>query len=173
MKPVVGFLRSIGILSVIYLDDLLLLGNTYSECLKNVNTASDLLERLGFTINEEKSCKIPSQSCKFLGFILNSRKMLLELPPERRYKTLDQIRDVKNLKQCKIRDLAQLIGTLVSCCPAIKYSWAHIKDLERKKILSSPKIGWQLQRGHTTESRVTRGFCLVGIKRPTESLKYR
>lgn len=66
MKLVISLLRRMGILSVIYLDDLLFLGDTYSECLKNVNMATEPLE--SFIINEDKSLKVPSQCCKFLGF---------------------------------------------------------------------------------------------------------
>ncbi|XP_071646502.1 uncharacterized protein [Temnothorax longispinosus] len=136
MKPVVAYLRNLGFLSVVYLDDLLLFGNTYSDCLKNIEESLNVLKSLGFIINENKSRKIPAQARKFLGFILNSQKMTLELPLEKRYKVRDQINIFKKLKKCKIRDFAQLIGSLVSCCPAIQYSWAHIKNLEREKYLA-------------------------------------
>lgn len=140
MKPVISHLRELGFLSVIYLDDLLLFGNTYSNCLKNINTSVELLESLGFIINDEKSCKIPSQTCKFLGFVLNSKKMTIELPIEKRHKISNRVKEFKKFKKCKIKDLAQLIGSLVSCCPAVKYSWAHIKILEREKYLALCQI---------------------------------
>jgi len=82
-KVVIGYLKKLGFLSVIYLDDLLLLGNAYSECSANIKFSIELLQSLGFIINEEKSCRVPSQGCKFLGFILNSRTMTLELPLEK------------------------------------------------------------------------------------------
>lgn len=95
-----------------------------------------MLEKLGFILNENKSCKIPSQICNFLGFILNSQKMTLELPVEKRHKLLDLINKFKKLKRCKIRQFAQLIGVLISCCPAIQYGWAHVKRFEREKYLA-------------------------------------
>jgi len=136
LKPVVGYLRNLGFLSVIYLDDLLLIGNTYSECSANINASVELLQNLGFIVNEEKSCKIPSKNCKFLGFVLNSQTMTLELPSDKRCKIRDQITKFRKLKQCKIRKFAQLIGSLVACCPAIQYGWAHIKNAEREKYLA-------------------------------------
>ena len=136
MKPVVGHLRNQGFLSIIYLDDLLLIGNSYSKCLENIKASMNLLTSLGFIINEEKSYKVPSQVCGFLGFILNSQRMTLELPSEKRRKIHDQIITFKKLKNCKIKDFAQLIGSLVSCCPAIQYSWAHIKSFERERYLA-------------------------------------
>lgn len=72
MKPVVRKLREKGHLSVIYLDDKLAFGETYNACLQNIQETTQLLEWLGFIVNWEKSCLVPSQSCKFLGFLLNS-----------------------------------------------------------------------------------------------------
>ena len=59
MKPVVAFIRSKGILIIIYLDDILLAAQTYHECLCQTNFAIDLLESLGFHVNREKSQLIP------------------------------------------------------------------------------------------------------------------
>lgn len=60
LKPVISYLREWGYLSVIYLDDLLLLGETHASCLENVQKTVSLLESLGFIINKEK-CKIESR----------------------------------------------------------------------------------------------------------------
>lgn len=140
MKPAIGFLRNLGFLSVIYLDDLLLLGNSYSSCLENISTSVRLLESLGFVLNEEKSCKIPSQKCNFLGFILDAQKMALELPLEKRNRVREQIIIFKKMQKCRIRKFAQMIGVLISCCPAIQYGWAHVKRFERKKYLALLKL---------------------------------
>lgn len=43
MKPVISFLRNLEFMSVIYLDDLLLLGKSYSNCLRNINASVELL----------------------------------------------------------------------------------------------------------------------------------
>ncbi|XP_018377926.1 PREDICTED: uncharacterized protein LOC108770722 [Trachymyrmex cornetzi] len=62
--------------------------------------------------------------------------MTLELPLDKRRKVQDQVRAFKKVKNCTIKEFAQLIGLLVSCCPAIQYSWVHIKSLEREKYLA-------------------------------------
>lgn len=72
MKPIMFHLRSQKLMSVIYLDDILCFGDDYEECKKNVDITIQLLESLGFIINKEKSCLVPKQKCKFLGFLLNS-----------------------------------------------------------------------------------------------------
>lgn len=74
MKPVVNTLREQGLMSTIYLDDILCIESTYESCVKNVTVTvtKKLLESLGFLINEEKSMNIPLTQCKFLGLIINS-----------------------------------------------------------------------------------------------------
>jgi Reverse transcriptase (RNA-dependent DNA polymerase). len=83
MKPVISYLRKQGFLSVIYLDDILLLGNSYENCIRNIKMTCSVLEELGFIINREKSVMTPSKSCKYLGFIYHSETMTVELPREK------------------------------------------------------------------------------------------
>ena len=44
-------------------------------------------------------------------------------------------------RKWKIGKLTQLIGTLVSACPAVKYGWLYTKRLERDKYLGLKKSG--------------------------------
>lgn len=134
MKPIIHILRAKGFLSVIYLDDLLLVGKTKEECYRNVNETINLLNTLGFVINYEKSTLKPRQICKYLGFIFNSNKLSISLPADKTLKIIQKINNIKRLEVCKIRKFAQLIGLLISACPTNKYSWLHTKVLEREKI---------------------------------------
>lgn len=136
LKPVISFLRSLGFLSVIYIDDFLLMGNSYLNCLDNVNRTSRLLENLGFIINKEKSILIPSQKCTFLGLTIDSVKLKLSVPEDKAQKILKIITSFHVGKICSIRDFAKLIGTLVAICPAVKYGWLFTKAFERFKFLS-------------------------------------
>ena len=40
-----------------------------------------LLDRLGFVVNQKKSMLIPSQKIEYLGFIINTGRLTLSLPP--------------------------------------------------------------------------------------------
>ncbi|KAJ8972303.1 hypothetical protein NQ317_017202 [Molorchus minor] len=112
MKPVVTCLRSKGIPCVNYLDDFLILGDSYEECVKNIKISVDLISSLGLIINYEKSVLSPSKRLKFLGFI--AQRMVLELPWE---------------KKINIQKWAKP-------CPAVKYGWVYTKKLEREKFLA-------------------------------------
>lgn len=136
MKPVISYLRELGYLSVIYLDDLLLLGETHAVCLENVRKTCSLLESLGFIINKEKSKMEPSGRCRFLGFVYDTTSMVIELPEEKKEKISEQLHKFSAITQCSIRDFARLIGTLGSCCASLKFGWVHMKDFEREKFMA-------------------------------------
>lgn len=72
LKPAMRFLRRKGLASVIYLDDILCIGQSVNECAKNTGETIRLLESLGFLINWRKSALNPSTKCKFLGFVINT-----------------------------------------------------------------------------------------------------
>lgn len=134
-KPVVGHLRGRGFFSALYLDDFLLFGNSFEDCQKNVFETSRLLKKIGFIISD-KSSLIPSKSCRFLGFILNSKNLTMEITPDKRKSILNLLICFHNKQSCKIEDFATLVGKLGAACPAIKYGWLYTKVFERYKTLA-------------------------------------
>lgn len=118
IKPIAKLLRSCGHISTIYLDDMFLLGNTYEDCLDNINITKQLLLSLGLKINYEKSNFTPSTCCKFLGYIINSKSMTITLPVDKQKHIKSELIKFMKLKHCKIRKFAQLVGLLISalCC---------------------------------------------------------
>ena len=62
MKPIVNYLRMSGFMSVVYLDEWLCLSTAYSSCLKNVKITIEVLEKVGFIINHDKSSLTPAQT---------------------------------------------------------------------------------------------------------------
>ena len=141
IKPIAAYLRSQNITCVLYLDDFLLLASAIDECRASVNLTVHLLESLGFTINTEKSILEPSQSCRFLGFVLDSAHMRLRLPPDKTNYILHLIATLENRTSCSIKKFAELIGTLISICPALKYGFLYTKLFEREKYLALTNSG--------------------------------
>ncbi|KAI8428154.1 hypothetical protein MSG28_002401 [Choristoneura fumiferana] len=135
MRPVSAHLRSRGFKSVQYLDDSLLIGDTFQDCLNNLNETLNCLKKLGFVINYTKSSLVPQKECQFLGFILNSKQLTLELPVKKKNDILSRTSTMLNAKAMSIRSFARYLGTLTAACPAVKYSWLYIKSLERVRYL--------------------------------------
>lgn len=138
MKPVVKQLRSCGYMSTIYLDNLMLEGDSYGACLINLMNTKNLLESLGFVINKEKSNFHPNTCCKFLGYIFSTKDFHINLCSQKLLKIKRELNCFQILKRCKIRDFARLIGLLTSACPAVDYSWLYTKNLGRYKFKEGP-----------------------------------
>lgn len=135
MKEVISYLRNLGFQSVLYLDDILCIGDSFIECVDNVNKTLELLGCLGFIVNFEKSSLQPRKVCKFLGFVFNTQELTLSLPDDKREKIFSLVQKFLKLPTCSIREFSQLIGVLVAACPAVKYGWVYTKLLERQKYL--------------------------------------
>ena len=73
------YLRLKGHLSVKDIDDSLFLGETFEICFKIIRATVAVLQELGLTIYSEKSLLVPSQQTMFLGFVINSFKMIITL----------------------------------------------------------------------------------------------
>ena len=97
-----------------------------------------LADSLRFTVHPRKSVVVPSQSIEFLGFILNSVTMTVAPTQKQAGKVKQQCLDLLNTsKNISIRDVAQLIGSLVAMEPGVLYAPLHYKVLEvdRNKAL--------------------------------------
>lgn len=129
-------LRSKGHLSVVYIDDSFLLGETYNSCQKNIDDTISLLISLGFTIHPHKSVITPTQQLIFLGFMLDSKNMTISLTSVRANKLLELCNSLLKFSDVTIRYLARVIGTMVSCFPATSYGQLHYRCLENLKIVA-------------------------------------
>lgn len=61
--------------------------------------------------------------------------MILSLPLDKRRIIALMVQTFSRLPGVTIRDFSQLIGFLVSVCPAVRYGWLYIKILEWQKYL--------------------------------------
>ncbi|CAD6230831.1 GSCOCG00012208001-RA-CDS [Cotesia congregata] len=135
-KPIINYLRSLEWVSVVYLDDWWLTAETKERCNENVAVTRKILESLGFVINVDKSDLFPSTTCQFLGFILDSSAMTLELTRKKRKHILELVKKFKTINTCLIRDFACFVGNIIAVCPAVNYGWFHSKLFERQRYLS-------------------------------------
>ena len=133
MKPVVALLRRLGIRIILYLDDMLLMAEAESKVKGDFNTAVFLLTSLGFIVNMEKSIGSPSQQIEFLGFKVDSRKMTIALPTQKLVSLRCQARHMRAARQTTVREISQMLGSMVAAHPAILPAPLHYRQLERTK----------------------------------------
>ena len=118
-----------------HLDDFYLQGKTQNECCSNLIETVTLFTQLGLVVHPDKCAFCPSQELVILGFVINSVTMTVRLTSE---KALAQKLDCQNfLKKSPgnivIRELAQIIGKLVSSFPGVLYGPLYYRHLERDK----------------------------------------
>ena len=119
---------------VAYLDDLLIIGSTKEEAIQSRDCVLFLLQKLGFSINWEKSELRPSQEMEFLGMIINSTTMTVWLPKEKVQKLLNLCQDTLKQEVISLRNLASLIGKLQATSPAISMAPMQVRALQQDLI---------------------------------------
>ena len=135
MKPVVAMLRQRGVRLIIYLDDMLIMAESTSLALHHAASALNLLESLGFVVNYHKSQLIRSQQIEFLGFLVDSGTLSLQLPGEKLRKIRKRCQQLLNVGETSIRELSKFLGLLTSSIQAVFPAPLHYRHLQRLKNL--------------------------------------
>eukprot|EP01132_Coremiostelium_polycephalum_P010169 gene10169-12475_t len=147
LKPVINVLRAKGISIIAYLDDLLIIGKTQEECQNHIQQVLSLLTTLGFTPNLEKSVLTPCQQLIFLGFLVDSQKMKLFIPQDKKKGVIKEIQSVLKKEYCSLRNLASVKGKLISIKEAvIPNSLYQRKTLRfQNQMIKKSKGNWEFK----------------------------
>jgi hypothetical protein len=137
LKPVFATLRSrYGHCCSGYIDDSIYIEDTVKLSEEATLDAAQLITRLGFVVHPSKSVFEPTQILEFLGFLLNSRTMTVTLTSKKVTKIVAACEHLLKQKSITIRELASLIGTLVSTFPGVELGPLHYRTLEHDKDLA-------------------------------------
>ena len=142
LKPALARLREDGVLLVIYIDDIILLADDPQTLITYIHKASTLLKSLGFTIHEGKSLFTPSQRVAFLGFVLDSITMTVSMKSDKAEKVKTAIGQLLRKARPQIREVASVVGLMVSCFPGVKYAPLFYRALENDKTDALKQTGW-------------------------------
>ena len=94
-----------------------------------------MLDKIGLVLHPEKSVLIPQQKMIFLGFVIDSVKMIVTLTKDKIHKIKELLTfTLHNASSLRIREIARLIGYLVSSLPAVKCGELYYRYLEMDKI---------------------------------------
>ena len=92
--------------------------------------------RLGFFAHPEKSVFVPSQRLTFLGFDLDSVHMTVAPTAEKIEKLFASCNSLLQKTTPTIRQVAEVIGILVSTLPGTEYGPLHYRHLEHHKYIA-------------------------------------
>ena len=133
LKPVFSKLRSEGVLLIGYIDDLILIADDPATLLQHIRKTTELLTFLGFTIHSEKSALIPSQRAVFLGFLIDTVAMTVNMTTVKADKVKSAINALLEPAKPKTREVASLVGLMVSSFLGVRYGPLHYRTLENEK----------------------------------------
>lgn len=109
-----------------YLDDFLLVGNSYPSVQVQLSRTLKILGRLGWQINAGKSSLVPSQVKQFLGIEINSVEQKYFLP-QQKINAVSQLISTRLAEpKITIRKAMSLLGLLTATIPAVP--WAQIRS---------------------------------------------
>ena len=165
MKPVTGFLGALGILSVIYLDDLLLLCDSPHRLTEHTYLACHLLLGLGFIINTQKSVLEPCQNIEFLGLELNSKNMSIKLPERKMLDIKNLCRVMLSNPRISFHQLASLIGKMHAASRAIIPAPLYYRDLQLQLIEGVNTQGWSGKITLNQESKENLNWWISQVQR--------
>ena len=129
LLPSFKYLRSKKHLSVRYIDESLLLGQNFEIYFKNIIATVAHLRELAFITHQEKSFSIPTQQIIFLGFVIDSAKIIIPLTEERKRSINMFCENSLSNYQTTIRELVQTIRGIVPSFIAVPYRQNVLEEI--------------------------------------------
>lgn len=136
LKPIYAHLHSVRHVSMGHIDDYFLVGYTHSACQQNIQDTVDKFDSLGFVIHPDKSVLVPTHELVFLGFLFNTLSMTIRLPPSKAGHVKSACENLLLNSKVTVRELAHVIGLLVSSLPGVQFGRLHYRQLEKDKSLA-------------------------------------
>ena len=121
----VSYLRTLGVLAFLYLDDRLIIERGLSEqdiqdiskgkkASRGAYLCTAIMLTLGGFVNRAKSTFIPSKEIQFLGFVLNTAKQTIRIPEDKWEKFCAEALKIINSRQVPYKDLEKIRGRMCS-----------------------------------------------------------
>ena len=136
LKPVFSTLRQMGHTNSGYTDDSILIAETVEQCDNNIKDIVHVMEGVGFLIHQNKSVLVPTQDIGFLGNRINSNEMIVYLPDDQKELIVSACLQLSRVSVAKIREVARVIGLMVSTFSAVEYGPLYYRELEKEKIVA-------------------------------------
>ena len=136
LKPVYSTLRQLGHSNSGFIDDSLLVSDTFEDCQENISDTVHLMTDLGFIVHPSKSVLIPTHNITFLGNDIHSVEMTVTLPKEKVSLIVQECLRLSKKHVETIRRVARVLGLMVASFSAVEYGPLHYRCIEKEKILA-------------------------------------
>jgi hypothetical protein len=134
MRAALAPLRTKGIRIVVYLDDLLVLGQSAQQTAHHTQLVLDHLTALGFDLHRTKCHLQPTQQLEFLGFVVDTTELKLTLPEPKCKALRRAVKSAINTATAGAllspQQLSRLIGKLIATHPAAHLAPVMLRALQ-------------------------------------------
>ena len=113
--------REKGPLVFIYLDDILVLGHSKSQCSKALQTVKQDLSEAGFVLNLKKYSVGPTQTLDHLVFTIDFKNCLLNVPPQTLHNIKRELGKLVTHSTMSPRKIAAILGVVRSFLTAMPF----------------------------------------------------
>ena len=150
LKPLIGILKSLGIRTLIYIDDVLIVDQDRTRLCRAMAIAMNLLqEQVGLQLKLSKCCFQPAQKFKCLGLVWNTTDMTVSVPKKRMkemQKTASRLlrsaAGPDGTRRIPTRDLARLVGRITATTRAIMGARRRLLFLQQSLGHAVRSGGW-------------------------------
>ena len=145
IKPIIAFLRRTwNILITIYIDDMLIQGDTPEKVVFNAQIVMLTFMALGWSFNFKKCSLVPSQMITHLGFDIDTVAMTISCPKDKIQRLQVKCKDAFLNKHLTVHDLERLLGTMESVRPATPLAALHYRALQKQLLVA--KVGKRMPK---------------------------
>ena len=131
-RVIVIYCRRLGMRLILYLDDSLLLARPREKVMQHRDILVELLLRLGWIVNWDKSDMAPSQDWEFIGLLWSSRLMTVGLPQDKLAALQDSARIILDLPAAPTcRRIQRFLGKANFAAVAVPRARLHSRALQR------------------------------------------
>ena len=141
-SAVCRIMKLFNVVVISYLDDFLIIDDSYENCQNSLQQLLNILRLLGFHINYGKIVG-PSQQLVFLGVLINTVDMTLSLPEDKLSEFSSLIHTFGNKRRATKRQLESLIGSLNWASQVIQGGRPFLRrmiDLKNTLVSHSDKV---------------------------------
>jgi hypothetical protein len=121
MRPIMIYLAKCGIRNMMYVDDGRVGASTKLRANADYAKTLEVFEKAGFTVNREKSDKLgdSAQRKEYLGFCIDTKEMAVYVPELKLARVLGILNVFMRRRRHRVRDIASVVGKLISLEPAL------------------------------------------------------
>jgi hypothetical protein len=111
-----------------YIDDFMIISDSYSECKAALDTMIVLIASLGLKVNWNK-VEGPASTLTFLGVLIDTEKRTVALPQEKLQEVKDTLNQWTTKQKAKKLDIQRLVGSLNWCSRVIAGGRSFLRNI--------------------------------------------